>query len=264
VKPKKVGDVFSIRAVCDTSLLVAPGKTEGEASISQGWFCPSCTFLYEMDGFLKIGTGLGVWWIEKSHWTCPEDEEVITPYVQEGDLRYLPDVPYFQHTEAARDNVRHSLVCTLSAVLIYLGIGNIESYEDYLEMLSKHGDGSFRADHRHAFIERGLTFAFSSSIGPLEVQDAIDAGIPAVLQVAYRGTQKTPYGFNYYVLIHGYSPTHWLCHDPCGRLDLVNGFWASESRESGESILYSRSEIENRLFRGGGASGVGWVNFKEN
>ena len=136
MKPKKVGDVFSIRAVCDTSLLVAPGKTEGEASISQGWFCPSCTFLCEMDGFLKIGTGLGVWWIEKSHWSCPEDEEVITPYVQEGDLRYLPNVPYFQHTEAARDNVRHSLVCTLSAVLIYLGIGNIESYEDYLEMIS--------------------------------------------------------------------------------------------------------------------------------
>lgn len=234
------------------------------ARIRKGWLCPSCELLGYSDGYSQIKTGLGVWWILDEDWCCPEDTIIKKPYVQEGDLRYLPDVPYFEFKEAARENVRHSLVCCMASVLIYLKLGNIETYEDYLEMLSKHGDGSFRADHRHAFKERGLAYAYTSSIGPHEIEDAIDEGIPVVLHLPHKGSHRKTYGFNYYVVIYGYSPTHWLCHDPCGRLDLLNGMWDNEPRQSGKSVLYSRIDGENRFFRGGGASGAGWVNFKEN
>lgn len=234
------------------------------ARIRKNWLSPSCELLECSDGFSKIKTGLGTWWIKDEDWYSPDDILIEKPYIQEGDLRYLPGVPYFEFKEASRENVRHSLVCCMAAALIYLKLANIETYEDYLEMLSKHGDGSFRADHRHAFKERGLTFSYTSSIGPLEIEDAIDSGTPVVLHLPHKGSHRKTYGFNYYVIIYGYSSTHWLCHDPCGRLDLLNGMWDTDPRESGEGVLYSRTDGENRFFRGGGASGAGWMNFKEN
>ena len=90
-----------------------------------------------MDGFSKIDTGFGVWWIKNEDWYCPEDEPKETPYVIEGDLRYIADVPYFPCIEFDKDNVRKSQIATMAMCLSALGIRSIETYEDYLELLLK-------------------------------------------------------------------------------------------------------------------------------
>ena len=114
------------------------------------------------------------------------------------------------------------------------------------------------------FAANGISAYFCSSIGSFEIQDSIDDGCPVAFQVPYKGSQRNPFGFNYLITIYGYSPTHWLCHDPCGRLDIVNGLWHTTVVEAGKKILYDRAESQDRFFRGGDASGVGWLNFREN
>lgn len=264
MKFKTVGRSLELQSLKATNLYAKPGEDEGRALIRKSWRCLNCTFLEELDGFSKIDTGFGVWWIRNEDWRCPEDEPKDEPFLTDGDLRYLPNVPYFPCTEFDKDNVRKSQIATMAMCLSCLGIRGIETYEDYLELLLKHGDGTYRAHHRATFAANGISAYFCSSIGSFEIQDSIDDGCPVAFQVPYKGSQRNPFGFNYLITIYGYSPTHWLCHDPCGRLDIVNGLWHTTVLEAGKEILYDRAESQDRFFRGGDASGVGWLNFREN
>ena len=48
-----------------------------------------------------------------------------------------------------------------------LGYQGIETYEDYLELLLKHGDGTYRAHHRATFAANGISAYFAAVLGLL-------------------------------------------------------------------------------------------------
>ena len=105
MKFKTVGRSLELQSLKATNLYAKPGEDEGRALIRKSWRCLNCTLLEELDGFSKIDTGFGVWWIRNEDWRCPEDEPKDEPFLTDGDLRYLPNVPYFPCTEFDKDNV---------------------------------------------------------------------------------------------------------------------------------------------------------------
>ena len=133
MKFKRVGRSLELQSLKATNLYAKPQEAEGRAQIRKSWRCLNCMLLEELDGFSKIDTGFGIWWIRNEDWYCPEDEPKETAYVADGDLRYIPGVPYFPCTEFDKDNVRKSPIATMAMCLSALGIRSIETYEDYLE-----------------------------------------------------------------------------------------------------------------------------------
>ena len=102
MKFKRVGRSLELQSLKATNLYAKPEEAEGRAQIRKSWRCLNCMMLDEVDGFSKIDTGFGVWWIRNEDWYCPEDEPKETPYVIEGDLRYIANVPYFPCIELIR------------------------------------------------------------------------------------------------------------------------------------------------------------------
>ena len=64
-------------------------------------------------------------------------------------------------------------------------------------------------------------------------------------------------------MITGYDYDSWLVQDPFGELNLVDGGFTERNPVVGKNIKYPYEQFNRRLFAAGGATGWGWLNFRE-
>ena len=252
----------SIRALVNTNFVILSDHDK-QGEILKDRRIPSCTLLEELESALIINSPLGTWLLDKDDWVIEQDEVIKKPYEEKDGFRYLDGCPFFHLSIEKEHDHRKGLIYSTASALIGLNIGNINKLDDYLEAVYKHGTGTYKSDNRAGLSEIGVGCTVSYSIGPEEIEDEIDEGRPVVLAIVANGTHRKPFGLTYYVCVYGYSSDFWLLHDPCGRLDLINGLWESTVEGAGKAITYSRELSQKRIFYGGGASGWGFLRFHE-
>lgn len=251
----------TVRALNDTEYIDL--STFEAGNIIKDCRIPGCEIESEEEDNMVISSQMGRWTVKKEDWVIEEKEIIKKPYSEADGFRYVPGCPYFHLPIEDEHSHRKAIAYSSAACLLGLNIGPIKSLDDYLEVLYKHGTGTYRAHNTAALREIGIGFALSYTVGPAEIEDEIDAGRPLALAIVAKGTHRTPFGMTYYVCLYGYSKDSWLLHDPCGRLDIKNGMWESTVEGAGKGITYDRKMAEKRIFYGGGASGWGILRFRE-
>jgi uncharacterized protein YvpB len=205
---------------------------------------------------------LGTWWVFDDHWTGLKTENEIHPYETVDGFRRLRNFPYFWQQDTSPEGWRQCQTSSIAMVLKYLDVKGINDDADYLAHVNKYGDTTGRAPHKEALKELNVEAEFCTNLDAQDVKEQIDQGLPVVAGIIHHGTPDRPTGSGHFVVISGYSATHWLVQDPYGELDLISGTWANTGKTVGKNQKYSFKNMDPRFFVGGKSNGWGWVNFK--
>ena len=239
-----------------------------KAKVIQNRVIRNCTVLDHKDKhtYLELGFGLGKWWIFDEHWTGLVTPTGVKPYAIDGKLHYLRNFPYFYQQNNGPEGWRQCQTSSIAMCLRYMDVPGINDDTDYLKIVNKYGDTTYRESHFSALKELNVYSKFTISAHEEDVKDEIDQGRPIVAGILHHGTTSNPTGGGHFIVITGYDEESqsWLAQDPYGELDLVNGSWAATGAVSGKNIRYSYKNLNPRLFMQGGANGWCWLNFKRN
>lgn len=233
-----------------------------KARVIQNRRMPNCTLLESKGEYDLFRTPIGDWWIDRTNW-CEEYIKENLMCSEADGFRYLEDYPYF-HMEC--EGVRDRRICQIQSVataVVYHGLRGIKTFEEYQKAVLAHGHGAYRSFHRSAMADLGILASFTHTLGPDEIKDQINDGKPVIAGLFSRGYYLNPRDNLFFIAIYGYSDTEWLVNDPIGRLRYDCGGWEDCSYGAGRGVRYDMEKIERRLFKGGDASAMGWVNFKE-
>jgi hypothetical protein len=150
--------------------------------------------------------------------------------------------------------------CQTSAIAMELagqGVRGINDDLDYLKIVNRYGDTTEQRSHTLALKALGVPATFSKLWGPTTIKSVIGQGKGFVAGLLHHGPVSAPTGGGHYILINGYTDTHWICQDPFGELNLVGGGWSSQAKGSGKNVRYSFKNLNPRWDHGG--ERWGWV-----
>lgn len=205
---------------------------------------------------------MGQWWIFDDHWIGVKEDNTVPPYEVVDGFRRLRNFPYFYQQDNGPEGYRQCQTSSIAMVLKYFDVKGINDDRDYLAYVNKYGDTTTREAHKGALKELNVEYTFSVNLDAQDVKDQIDKGLPVAAGILHHGTPDAPRGGGHFVVITGYSDTHWLVQDPFGELDLVGGTWVNQSPTAGKNQKYSFKNMDPRFFVGGKSNGWGWINFK--
>lgn len=240
-------------------------KSDEKAPMVQSRVIRNCKILQEKEGHTQVemGFGLGTWWVFNDHWLGLTTSVDVKPYAVDGDLRYLRNFPYFYQQNNGPEGWRQCQSSSIAMCLKYLDVPGINDDLDYLKIVNKYGDTTWRDPHFKALADLKVSAKFTQNADAQDIKDEINKGRPVVAGVLHHGTPSKPTGGGHYIVITGYNSTHWLAQDPYGELDLVNGGWTATGAVSGRNIKYSFKNLNPRIFVGGGSDGWCWFDFKK-
>jgi len=233
-------------------------SNDQKAKVYQGRTYRNCTFVEQRDGHTKLDIGsLGTWWVFNEHWLGLTPEQ--KPYAVDGNLKYLRNFPYFWQQDNGQEGWRQCQTSSIAMCLKYLNVKGINDDVDYLHYVNKNGDTTTREAHFKALAELGVTASFKMNLDVKDIQTQIEKGKPVAVGIVHHGPVDAPRGGGHFIVITGYSDSYWLVQDPYGELDLVHGQWLEQGPTSGKNQHYSFTNMDPRLFVGGGANGWGWI-----
>ena len=171
----------------------------------------------------------------------------------------LTGVPYFPQLEAGDpEGWRECQTASLAMCLAYLKTPGIASKDDYLAVVQRYGDTTNQQAHRLALEALKVRGSFRQNMSHGDLLAEIKAGLPVAIGVLHHGPVSAPSGGGHYLVIYGFTPDgYYICHDPYGELDLVNGGWAQQGT-GGRAVRYSFRNLDPRWLPEGPASGWGW------
>ena len=162
-------------------------------------------------------------------------------------------VPYFyQNDNASGQGYRECFSSSCAMLAAYFG--KVTSDDQYNKFRSKYGDSTDASAQIRALTSLGLHPVFSQKGSVQDLEQEIDAGRPVAVGWLHKGTTTAPTGGGHWSVVIGYTPTHFILHDPNGDADLARGGYVSHS--GGDNIHYSRKnwlprwEVEGK--------GTGW------
>lgn len=167
-------------------------------------------------------------------------------------------VPYFPQTDNGPEGWRQCQTSSIAMALAFLGVPGIRDDLDYLRIVERYGDTTAQEAHRLALASMKVKARFSQQLGTAEVVNEIRAGRPVAIGVLHHGPVSAPTGGGHYILVIGFTGTHWVCHDPFGELNLVAGGWTRQGH-GGKGVQYSFRNLNPRWLVEGPESGWGWV-----
>lgn len=162
-------------------------------------------------------------------------------------------VPYFWQLDNGDTGWRECQTSSLAMGLAYKHVPGIRDDLDYLRVVKRNGDTTTRGAHMGALEEIGYSGAeWRVNWTPEQIRSELDRGNVVAAGVLHHGHVSAPGGGGHFIAIIGYTNTHWICHDPYGEINLVNGGWITSAQGAGRSIEYSFQNLNPRLFVGGG------------
>ena len=206
---------------------------------------------------------MGKWWVFDPHWRGLETQPSVNSYAIDKDLCFLRDFPYFYQQDNGPEGWRQCQTSSIAMCLKYLDVPGIKDDVDYLKIVNKYGDTTWRDPHFKALAELGVQAKFTISADAQDVKDEIKKGLPVAAGILHHGAYTAPTGGGHFIVITGYGEDYWLVQDPYGALDMVNGGWAKRGAVDGKNIKYPFKYLNPRFFVGGGSNGWCWVGFKK-
>jgi hypothetical protein len=170
----------------------------------------------------------------------------------------LTPVPYFPQLDNGPEGWRQCQTSSIAMALSYLQVPGIRDDLDYLRVVNRYGDTTEQQTHRLALASLKVRAKFRQDMRSGELMAEIKAGLPVVIGLLHHGPVTAPTGGGHYILVYGFTDTHWICHDPYGELDLVAGGWAQQGR-GGRGVRYSFRNLNPRWLVEGEGSGWGWT-----
>ena len=240
-------------------------ESEEKADVVRNRSIRRCQVIERSDGhtYLELGFGLGKWWVFDGHWSGLRSEVSIHPYAVKDNLSYLREFPYIGHDPDDIDNSLKSQSFCMAMVMKYLDAKGINTFNDYLKVLNKHGINSSKESQLKTIRELGYTATFGMSYDEDDIKDNLKRGLPVVVSLISQGPISEPKRGPHSVVITGYDYDSWLVQDPFGELNLVDGGFTERNPVVGKNIKYPYEQFNRRLFAAGGATGWGWLNFRE-
>jgi hypothetical protein len=176
-------------------------------------------------------------------------------------------VPYFWQQDNGADGWRQCQTSAIAMCLAFKGVNAIRDDLDYLRYVRKHGDTTHRPPHFGAMREIGFQGFQWHEGGPnhdeglsaIRCREEIDNGNPVAVGVLHHGPVHRPIGGGHFIVLIGYTQTHWICHDPYGELMLASGGWANRTMSAGRGVKYSFKNLNPRIFVKGPNDGWGWT-----
>jgi len=240
-------------------------ESEEKAAVIRKRSIRRCQVIERVDGhtYLELGFGLGKWWVFDEHWSGLRTEISIHPYAVKDNLIYLREFPYIGHDPEDIDNNLKSQSFCMAMAMKYLDAKGINTINDYLKILNKHGINSSKDSQLKTIRELGYTATFGMSYDEDHIKNNIKKGLPVVVSLISQGPILNPKRGPHSVVITGYDYDSWLVQDPFGKLNLVDGGFIERNIVAGKNIKYPYEQFNRRLFASGGATGWGWLNFRE-
>lgn len=132
--------------------------------------------------------------------------------------------------------------------------GKVTSDDQYNKLRAKYGDTTNPQSHVAALKAVGLHPEYLQNGTAEDLMNEIDAGRPVAVGWLHKGSASHPTGGGHWSVIIGYTPTHFILHDPNGEANLVHGGYDNHS--NGRAIHYSRKNWLPRWEVEG--PGTGW------
>lgn len=172
-----------------------------------------------------------------------------------GKQNPLP-VPYFAQLDSKTGHAeRMCFSSSMAMALDYLNPDVIQGDDDwYLQRVFKFGDTVSSAAQVAAARSFGFEAEFRDNGRESDIIRLIDDGIPVPIGILHKGSIDNPTGGGHWLVVVGYTKTHFYVNDPRGDLDLVNGDYHSRTK-SGKGLLYTRKNLMKRWLIAGPSDG---------
>ena len=172
----------------------------------------------------------------------------------------LTGFPYFSQLDnQGGHGYRECQSSSIAMCLAYLGAGGIETDDQYLKVVRRHGDTTSQAAHQGALRELGVKARFVQTCSAAQLQAELRSGLPAALGYYHRGPVGAPSGGGHWLACYGFDPHGWIVNDPYGSCNLVRGGFTAEGGTSGRAQRYSYRNFNPRWLAEGSGSGWAWL-----
>lgn len=179
-------------------------------------------------------------------------EEPLT--ANPGSVSSSVSCPYFkQNDNASGQGFRECFSSSCGMIAAFYG--KVKTDDEYNSIRKKYGDTTSLTAQLNALTSLGLRPAFSTKGRPEDLIEEIKAGRPVAVGWLHHGPVSKPSGGGHWSVVVGYTPTHFIIHDPNGEADLLNGGYVNQT--NGKAQSYSRKNWLPRWCVEG--SGSGWL-----
>jgi hypothetical protein len=162
-------------------------------------------------------------------------------------------VPYFsQNDNLSGTGYRECF--SSSCAMLSAFYGKVKSDDQYNLIRKNFGDSTDLGAQLGALTKLGLKPSFRSDGDAADLERLIDSGTPVAVGWLHKGPVTSPTGGGHWSVVIGYTPTHFVFHDPNGEASLASGGYVSNN--GGRAVGYSRKnwlprwEVEGK--------GTGW------
>lgn len=162
-------------------------------------------------------------------------------------------VPYFYQNDN-QSGTGYRECFSSSCAMLAACKGKVTSDDQYNLIRQHFGDSTDLGAQLGALTRLGLSPTFKSNGTEKDIERLIDAGSPVAVGWLHKGPVTSPSGGGHWSVVIGYTPTHFILHDPNGEASLVGGGYVSNS--GGKAVQYSRKNWLPRWEVDG--KGTGW------
>lgn len=200
-------------------------------------------------------------WV-KEYRSGPE-KEPIQPEPQNPFTVRL-DVPYLYQFDSEVDGQAGRMCFSSSNAMLveYLRPGALkgsgQADDIYLDQVLDYGDTTSAEAQVNALGAYGVEAVFRTDGTTFTIRELLKSGVPVPIGVLHHGHVSAPNGGGHWLVLVGYDDTtsQWICHDPAGEMDVVNGGYVSSGPTDGRFVRYSYQNLGSRWMVAG--EGDGW------
>lgn len=181
----------------------------------------------------------------------PKPEPQPKPPAKPTEVRL--DVPYYSQLDnSSGQGWRECFSSSCAMAAAYWGV--LKGGDDeYNRIRAKYGDTTNVQAQIATLRSLGLDARFVTNAAPGLLEAELNAGRPVPCGWLHNGPITAPSGGGHWVCLVGYTPTHWIVHDPQGEADLIDGGYITGKKGAG--VLYSRKNWNKRWEAGGPSTG---------
>ena len=143
-----------------------------------------------------------------------------------------------------------------SCAMIAKFYGKVRSDDEYNKIRSKFGDTTDSQAQLAALRSLGLQARFVTNAAPGLLELELRACRPVAVGWLHQGPYNAPTGGGHWSVLIGFDPGYWICNDPNGEADLINGGYDNHTKGAG--VKYSKQRFNRRWCEIDGAA-TGWA-----
>ena len=166
----------------------------------------------------------------------------------------LLKVPYEYQLDNGPTGYRECFSSSCAMIARYYG--KVKSDDEYNAIRSKFGDTTDSQSQLAALRSLGLQARFVTNAAPGLLELELRACRPVAVGWLHQGPYNAPTGGGHWSVLVGFDPDYWICNDPNGEADLINGGYVNHTKGAG--MKYSKQRFNRRWCEIDGAA-TGWA-----